>query len=256
MVILINSSYHNTGSSVLTYMFAKVYGNSMNQPVLFMSLATSEVYKSCLQIDNSWEAQPLSMVINKTHGRSSFKPFCYKLEETLYYYHAVTSTLKNGMGIKDLELLLTKAQLDFGLVIVDIDSEINGFIKLIHIADKVIISLPCDIHAIRKTASTLRDIHSKYEESHGMSIKAEILYALNKYDASVTISEVAKELKTRSTDIYLIQRITSLAREKNNAKLDYFVADLLQKSLKNAEMRKLQIQLNRLMERMRKRGVK
>jgi len=47
-----------------------------------------------------------------------------------------------------MELLLKAAQLDFGLVIVDIDSGINEFVKLIPSADKILLSVPPDTHKI------------------------------------------------------------------------------------------------------------
>ena len=227
MITLINSGYHFVGTSTLTTLLAKSYANLMNQQTLFVSLSSSDFYKSSLAIDQNWEPQSIKNILNKVHGKDSVAPFFYQVENNLYYYQTIGSTLKTTDGQKDLQSFFIKIRKEFQTIFVDIDSEIYGFIKLAPIADKVLLIVPPDVKAIEIINRRMNEVISNYTHSHGVKLKADIFYVLMKYDKTISLSKVYKLLEVGASSINEIGYSKVLAKERNNGKIDTYLNNLL-----------------------------
>lgn len=248
MIILVNSMSRNTGTSVISYMLTKMYGNKMNQPALLISIKTAEFFQSAISIDPKWVAQPSQMVLNKTHSKNSFKPFCYKLEDTVYYYHAMNANLNTQMAIRDLDLLLKKANKDFGIVVVDLDCETGGFVKLIPAADVILLTTSTDVYALKDIKRQMDTIKSDYRLQKGIDIKPPIFYIINKMDANImTLLQASKLLGVPASQVFGVDYTLDLARSRNARRLDFYTADMLS-SPKNHQVKLMSIHLTKLLD--------
>lgn len=237
----------NTGTSVISYMLTKMYGNKMNQPALLMSIRTAGFFQSAISVDPKWVAQPSQMVLNKTHSKNSFKPFCYKLEDTVYYYHAMNANLDTQMAIRDLDLLLKKANKDFGIVIVDLDCESGGFVKLIPAADIILLTASTDVYALSDMKKQIDTIKTEYRLQKGIDIKPPIFYVINKIDSAMTLLQGSKLLGVPASQVFGLDYTLDLARSRNARRLDFYTADMLS-SPKDSKVKLMSIHLTKLLD--------
>ena len=227
MIILINSGYHFVGVSTLSYMLARNYASLMNQKTLLVSLGSSLFYKSATALDKTWEPQSIKNILNKVHGRDSVDPYFYKMDNNLYYYYAVNSTLRTMEGQRDLQVFFSKIRKEYQTIYIDIDSEIYGYVKLAQIADKILIVVPPDIKAIELTGETVNKTILEYTQTHGVKLKADLFYVMQRYDKTISLSRIYKLLNVSARSFNEIGYSRTLAKERNNSKLDFYVNDLL-----------------------------
>jgi hypothetical protein len=175
------------------------------------------------------------------------------MEETVFYYHATSSTLDTPQGIEAIKKVIDAAGKAFSVVVVDIDLKINGFFPLIPVADEILLSITTDSFVLRTTGEHIKKLRNQYEMAHGLKIKPNIYYVLNKYDRTMSFPNVSKILGVKPRDVMSVPYVKQLAIARNNKRLDYFAAEMLSNA-KDPYMRELYVYLKRIMDRMKNEG--
>jgi len=227
MIIYINSNARNQGQSTFAYSFAKMYGNMSNQPTLLISLRDDSFVRMVTRLPEHYEFASIDAMVQRATGKGNFTPSTYKLENTLYYYNAKGAALSDQVSIKSVEDLLTKAQVDFSMVVVDADISVNNFYNFVDIIDKLILTVTPNIVALKSLADSMEKMVEKYETAKSQKIPCDIYYALTKYDESLTLSEAYKELGGSSRNVFGVAYNLNLARSHNKGKLDDYITGLL-----------------------------
>ena len=227
MIVYINSTARNQGQSTFAYSFAKIYGNMSNQPTLLISLRDDSFVRMVTRLPEAYEFSSIDAMVQRATGKGNFMPSTYKLENTLYYYNAKGATLNNQISIKSIEDLLIKAQVDFSMVVVDADISVNNFYNFVHIIDKLVLTVSPNIVALNSMADSMERTVEKYETAKSQKIPCEIYYVVTKYDESLALSEVYKELGGSSRNVLPVAYNLNLAKNHNKGKLDDYITNML-----------------------------
>jgi len=227
MIVYINSNGRNQGQSTFAYSFAKMYGNMSNQPTLLVSLQEDSFIRKVTRLPEHYEFASIDAMVQRATGKGNFTPSTYRLENTLYYYNAKGATLNDQASIKSVEDLLVKAQIDFNMVVVDADISVNNFYNFVHIIDKLILAVTPNIVALKRLADSMERTVEKYETAKSQKIPCDIYYAITKYDGSLTLSDVYKELGGSSKNIFSITHNSNLVKQHNRGMLDDYITSIL-----------------------------
>jgi len=179
------------------------------------------------RLPENYEFASIYAMVQRAAGKGDFTPSTYKLENTLFYYNAKGATLDDQVGIKSIEDLLAKAQIDFNMVVVDADISVNNFYSFVHIIDKLILTVTPNIVALKSMADSMEKMIEKYETAKSQKIPCDVFYVLTRYDESLTLSEVYRELGGNSKNVFSIAYSLNLAKNHNKGKLDDFITQLL-----------------------------
>ena len=227
MIIYVNSSARNQGQSTFAYTLAKIYGNMSNQSTILISLRDDSFMRTVTRLPEAYEFVSIEQIIQKSSVRGNFMASTYKLEGNLFYYNAKGATLNNQISIKSIEDMLTKAKLDFGMVIVDADISVNNFYNFVHLIDKLVLVVTPNIIALRYMCDSFEKISEKYETAKSQRIPCDIFFILSKYDETLSLSEVYKELGGNSNNIFPIAYNHKLAKQHNKGLIDEYITDIL-----------------------------
>jgi hypothetical protein len=234
MIIYVDSTYNHIGSSTLSYILTKLYGNLLNQKSVAIGLGCTGFVETATALPEEHEFPGIQMMVNKTGGAGSFMSSCFKLEETVYYYGAKAVGLQTE-GDKDLvRRLLRRAKADFGFVVVDGGCKANSFTDVAESVDKVIVVAPPDLSKAKITHDNVIKALVNYENSKGVAFKPELIYVVPKYDGIPSRTKLQQRMNSTAKDTAFLRYSKKLHDYRNSGDLDMYLSDILAGS-KNEE---------------------